>query len=289
MNDKKNPQEITFKEVESTKPKPGEETRVVISGHILELKVFKHGSQGDLQKYRKIDRNRCVDIETGEIIEYTVVFSNNCMRSNSSARYNFNRSKTGLRQLVNTNFEGKRNELHITLTYSKCMMDRDQLSSDFKNFWKRLKYEMGALEYIAVYEQHESGGWHIHILVKKPAVDTIYIENRVVREIWGKGFVNVKGTVGDTNVGMYFCKFLKANNTDAEKALLPENYQRSKKKYSKSRGIQEPERLILTYAEAEKLINNHRVFYDNTKVVICNDIEVNRIHYIQSDDRNGKN
>lgn len=288
MNDKKNSQEIKVKEVESTKPKPSEETRLVISGHIAELKVLKYGSPENLQQYRKIDGNRCVDIETGEIIEYTAVSSNNRMRSSSSTRYKYNRSKTKLRQIVNTNFVGKRNELHITLTYSKYMTDRDQLPFDFKNFWKRLKYKIGALEYIAVFEQHKSGKWHIHVLVKKPDADILYIENRVVRRIWGKGNVTVRGTVGNTNIGLYFCKYAKENDTSTEQALLPENYQRSKKKYTKSRGIQVPDSRTLTYAEAEIITKDYKVFYTRTKAIEVNDIEVNRIHYIQSDDRKGK-
>lgn len=290
MNGKKNFNEITVKEVESTKPKPGAETRLVFSNHILELKVFKRDSQNNLQRYQKIDGNRCVDKETGEIIDYTIGPSSTQMRSNSSKRYNFNRSKERLRQLINNNFEGKWNELHITLTYSKCMTDRDQVSSDFKNFWKRLKYEEGALEYISVYEQHESGGWHIHVLVKKSDEDILFIESKKVSKIWKKGFVKVKRMVGYTNVGMYFFKALEANRDTGDiKVPFPENYERSKKKYSKSRGIQVPESLTLTYAEAEKLIKKHEIFYEKTIAVMCNDIEVNRIHYIQSDDRRGKN
>ena len=93
-----------------------------------------------------------------------------------------NRSFEKLRRLINENFVCNPNEAHLTLTYRGLMKDRDQVSEDFKKFWKRLKYQYPALEYIAVYELTGRYSWHVHVLVKNTGAESWSIKNTLYRK-----------------------------------------------------------------------------------------------------------
>ena len=148
-------------------PSPNSPTKIWITNHIIEMKVYDRGyANNSLERYRKVSKTEYLDTETGELIPVKTTPYQSRNVSSSSTRRNMNRSFEKLRRLINENFVCNPNEAHLTLTYRGLMKDRDQVSEDFKKFWKRLKYLYPALEYIAVYELTGRYSWHVHVLVK---------------------------------------------------------------------------------------------------------------------------
>jgi hypothetical protein len=130
--------------------KPSDYVRVTVMNHIIEIQhMEKRNSQ---QHIKKLDKDTYVDLRTGEKKEF--IHSENRQENNNSLRQTFKK----LRYLINNNFVGNSNELHITLTYAENVTDPKQLYQDFKNFMKRLKYEYknnSSLDYISVIEPQE--------------------------------------------------------------------------------------------------------------------------------------
>ncbi len=123
------------------------------------------------------------------------------------------KSMKTLRALINTNFFGERNEGFWTLTYRDNMTDPKQLHDDFRNFWKRYKRwakkEFGTdkFEYINVVEPQGRGAWHCHVLVKCEELERLFVPNEVLANLWGHGFVKIKGLTEVDNVGAYLSAY----------------------------------------------------------------------------------
>ncbi len=276
-------------ELDIVNPSPGAMTTVCITNDIIEVKVYERGFHNDIGRFRKIDKTRYLDVETGEI----VLFQSKTGRggTGSSDRYNWNRAFERLRRIINYNFVGNSNELHIILTYSSDlhMTDRSIVSNDFKKFWKRIKYYYGPMEYIVMYEPDCRGRWHIHVLVKNKDVDTLFIDNRSVQDIWSNGFTKVRRNIENDNIGAYFTVLL-GGNSKGKKASCIQYYQKYKKLYTKSHGILVPPLYHMTYNEAEKLLLGHNKVYEKGYSVVLEseNIEVNRIYIMQYNDRKNK-
>ncbi|WP_205966130.1 rolling circle replication-associated protein, partial [Paracoccus liaowanqingii] len=157
----------------------------------------------------KIDKDHYCLNETGEIHE----FEKSMKRTDSMT--SLLRTMRKIREYINANFTGGKNELFVTLTYETCMTDITQLGQDTQNFLARLKYfcqkkweRNGIFEYIWVREVQERGAWHLHLLIKFPRKRSVYLANEDVRKIWGNGFVNVKRLKNVTNVGAYISAYL---------------------------------------------------------------------------------
>ena len=144
-------------------------------------------------------KNTYVEISTGEIKEFT--HSENRQQNYNSLRQTFNR----LRDLINNNFKGSSNELHVTLTYKENMKDTVRLYKDFKRFMTRLKRlykDRSTIDYINVIEPQERGAWHCHCLIRFNDVDKIFLSNNKVRELWEQGkIVSTKSLKNIDNIG----------------------------------------------------------------------------------------
>mgnify|MGYP000770959696 FL=1 len=110
--DKENKPKVTAKEIYNYSPHENAWTEVCFSGNVVELKVLERKAHNNLSHIKKLNKHEYYDTKTGEVKQYR-----HEKREKNPVR-NMNRSFEKLRQLINTNFTGAINELHITLTLS---------------------------------------------------------------------------------------------------------------------------------------------------------------------------
>lgn len=277
---------------------PGHDlVRVTKMNHIVEIQHMEKMSNGS--SIRKLDKHRYVDIRDGEIREFEK-FSEKRSDNFNSLRKTF---KT-LRYLINNNFTGVGNELHITLTYKKNMTDTKQLYEDFKNFMKRFRYsfkEYGSIDYLTVIEPQERGAWHHHLLVRFNDVeDKVFLNPNAVREIWGHGFIKIKTLEGVDNIGAYLSAYLadveltdEKNATGEEVTKMVDGvekkfikggrlhrYPNGMNLYRTSRGIKKPDRIDMAYSDIKKVVGSTKPHYTKS-VHIENEDFKNTITYEQ--------
>jgi REP element-mobilizing transposase RayT len=246
---------------------------------------------------RKIDKDRYVRLDTGEIFDF--VKSENRSDNENSLRQTFKK----LRYLINNNFKGDPNELHITMTYAENMTDPERLYNDFKRFMTRLrrKYPGRSIDYLNVVEPQQRGAWHVHMLIKFNDMESIYISNKELADLWEQGFITIKSLKNVDNIGAYLSAYL----TDIE---VPEGldvvhkdvvvkkvdgkekrfikggrlwmYPPSMKLFRKSKGIVYPERIEMTYDDIKKVVGSAKPHYQK-KYMVEQDNFKNTITYEQ--------
>lgn len=242
-------------------PPDGAYTKMVLCGGIIEVTTSERKPQ-NLKRYKRFDRNHYIDTQTGELLSYAA-------KSNSEKCQKRRFPAETLRQLINTNFNGNQNELHIVLTYAEKMKDRARLTCDFKKFMKNLLYRYPGCMYIGIPEVQKRGSWHIHLLFKNKAEKSLFIPREVLESIWVHGFVWVKHILKNNNIGAYFVS--KMN-------YLPGNEDtKGKKHFHCSRNIKRPEIIRTTYEQAKLIIGKTEPFYQANYEVISNGQKVNRI------------
>lgn len=238
---------------------------------IIELTATERFPQ-KLNNYIRLSATELLNKSTGEIKQYS---------HHNTSNKNINRSLTSLRRLINNNFVGNKNEIHITLTYSKLELDKNKVSSNFKKFWKKVRYRYSSLEYIAIYEKHNSGGWHIHCLAKDITGQELYIPHCELTQLWQQGYVYITKVHNNKNIGAYFSKYAKLDDNSKSIADYPKNG----KLYSSSRGIQKPIKRVMTYSEALELTKDKKLMFHETYNIVYIDGEIkkdiNTIHYMQ--------
>lgn len=277
---------VTVKDSSSFIPDDDAITDVCLSGNVTELHIVEKRFQ-NLRCIKRINQNEYCDTRTGEVREYRQQ-AGTCQR-------NMNHSFEQLRQLINANFIGKINERHVILTYSKQELDFNQVSKDFKKFWKRLIYHYADLEFIRVMEPHQNGAWHIHILIKRKQYRKLVLPVSQIEKLWGHGFVFIKAMKDCDNLGAYFTALVKRvdtaddtkNQTDGDSTGKSERlhfYPPHKRFYGYSRGIIQPVRFTTTYKKAMKYVEKKELVYASAKEV-CLEYEdtkekvaVNRIY-----------
>ncbi|MFE2801676.1 hypothetical protein, partial [Streptomyces rubiginosohelvolus] len=88
---------------------PNDVVKVTTMNHVIEVQHMEKMNRKN--NIKKLDKDRFVDLSTGEIREFE--HSENRQENYNSLRQTFKK----LRYLINNNFIGRPNELHITLTY----------------------------------------------------------------------------------------------------------------------------------------------------------------------------
>lgn len=268
--------------------------KVTTMKHIVEIQYMeKRNTEAHI---RKIDSERYVDLATGEIKEFERTV--NRAQGENSLRKTFNR----LRELINTNFIGSPQESFITLTYRGELQTNDtkKVYEDFKNFMKRLKYKYKnttTIDYINVLEPHASGNFHMHVLMRFNDLESIYIPNSELAEIWGNGFVTIQSLKDVDNIGAYVSAYLAdvevpaeaAKNLEGHPDLIEKDVAGSKKKfmkgarlvfyptgvniYRKSKGIVEAEKEMMSYKTAQKKVGDANPNFKYGVELIDNDKE----------------
>jgi len=276
---------------------------------VLKNKIVKLTTMGNIQEImiieklqldgfpiKKISKTEYMIIETGEVMEYKV--GENRAENKESLRKTFKK----IRQLINTNFTGEKNELAFTITYDSLMTNTKVLYNDFKHFMEKLRKKYSNVEYISVVEPQGSGSWHCHILLKFMELNKIYILNKEINEMWGHGFVTVKAIKQNVdNLGAYLSAYLGDIPLDegqgSEGGFIKEVEINGKKKkfikggrlhmyppgmniYRASRGIKQPTKEYMRYDKAKKIVGAVTPNYSTCIKILDDDgIEINSIAY----------
>lgn len=261
--------------------------------HIVEVQhMRKMNRQAHI---KKLDKDRYVDLQTGEIKEFKHI--ENRSDSYNSLRQTFKK----LRYLINANFEGKPNELHVILTYKENMTDTKRLYSDFDKFMKRLRYKYrneSSIDYISVVEPQERGAWHSHLLLRFNDLEKIYIPNEELASLWEQGFTKTKSLKNVDNIGAYLSAYLtdveltdenviKAISDKAAIKIVQVEGQEKKfvkggrlhmypsgmNLFRKSKGIVYPERQRMKHKNVKKIVRSAQPHYEKTYNVEDDDFQ----------------
>lgn len=273
---------------------------VTMMNHIVEVQYMEKMNRNCYIK--KLDKDHYIDLRTGEKKEFEHL--NTRKDSYNSLRQTFKK----LRYLINNNFVGNGNELHIILTYAENMTDSKRLYTDFNKFIKKLKRRFNGkstIDYISVVEPQERGAWHIHLLIRFNDLDKVYIENSKVADLWGQGFVMIKSLRNVDNIGAYLSAYLsdielneknifrvlECNNEIVEREVDGQKkkfikggrlhmYPPGMNIFRKSSGIKYPERKMMKYKEAKKMVGGRDPHYQKS-IFIENEEFQNIITYEQ--------
>ncbi|MFB7935452.1 hypothetical protein ACFC4C_40850 [Streptomyces sp. NPDC056039] len=283
---------------------PNDVVKVTTMNHVIEVQHMEKMNRKN--NIKKLDKDRFVDLSTGEIREFE--HSENRQENYNSLRQTFKK----LRYLINNNFIGRPNELHITLTYKKNMTDTKKLYSDFQNFIDRLRYKYkkeSSIDYLSVVEPQGRGAWHCHVLMRFNDLDKIYIKNAELRSLWGLGFVTIKSLKDIDNIGAYLSAYLTdidlEDVQDRETALKVASegcevqtkivegrekkflkggrlhmYPSGMNMYRKSKGIVKPEREEMKFGDIKKVVGSANPHYEKSYHVENDNFE-NTISFLQ--------
>ena len=254
---------------------------VTQTGSIVEVQYME--KMNHAATIRKLNADEYVELSTGEIKQYQHI--ENRSQSYKSLRATFKK----LRYLINNNFCGRKNELFITLTYKENMTDTKRLYEDMKNFMKRLKYQFKnstTVDYLSVVEPQQRGAWHVHLLLRFNDLSSVFIPSSELASLWGHGFVKIKRVDGVDNIGAYLTAYLAdleltpetmavafqtghdvvEKEVDGQKKAFIKGgrlhmYPPGMNLFRKSKGIAYPEREIMTYAGAKKIVGSAQPHY----------------------------
>lgn len=271
------------KQTERSHIAPWEKVTVTDMGHIVEVQHME--KRNSTCHIRKIDKDRYVLLETGELLDFQK--SDSRAENVNSLRQTFKK----LRYLINNNFNGSQNELHVTLTYKENMTDLDRLYKDFKRFMMRLKRsfkDVSTIDYLNVIEPQQRGAWHVHMLIRFNDIDSVYIPNKELAEMWEQGFTRIKSLKDVDNIGAYLSAYL----TDVEvpddvetnhKDVVVKNVEGKEKRFikggrlymyppgmnlfRKSKGIVYPNRTEMTYKDIKKVVGSAKPHYSKKYMV----------------------
>lgn len=194
----------------------------VIAGDTIKFTTAFGSKEPVVQKFSK---DYMINTRTNELIKIKHAKTRTDPKNFRSLRKTFEK----IRLLINANFNGGQNQLFVTLTYKDSpMKDTDKLYKDFKAFIKRLRKKVNAeLAYLLVIEPTAKGGWHCHTLIKRLDKKNLYLPNRVISELWGQGFVNVRRIKTSDNIACYLSAYLgdiDLNNlNDNPTSTVPKN------------------------------------------------------------------
>lgn len=253
--------------------KPGHENRS------LDI-LLRHNEE---KKAKRIDKDTYKDPKTNEPKEYAH------KEERTANESTFFRTRRELNWLILNNFQGAENEFFLTLTYKNKMENPKKLSSDFRNFLKRLNshfHNMLSFEYILVREPHMSDSWHMHILLKYQQIKGESIISKseiepVLKDKWHLGLSHVEDIVGANQLSAYLTAHLSnividENGEDSleidpgtmtTKNILKNTrlpmYPMGLKIYSSSKGIQKPHALYMPFGSCmAEFEATHKVNYD---------------------------
>lgn len=292
-----------MKKFEKTKGQyiPGYKTvKVKKMQHIVEVMAVDKVSNG-FNKIEKLSKSHYIVKDTGEVLEYKL--SENRAQNESSLRRTFKK----IRDLINNNFSGRGNEIHLTLTYKLNMTDSKKLYDDFRIFWQKFKRRYGSeFDYISVVEPQGRGAWHCHVLIRANKLDKLFIPHQELVKIWPHGFLKIKALDGVDNIGAYLSAYLADVELTKETLPMAITEQKEIKEvevegqlkryikggrlhlyppgmnlYRKSKGIVFPEVHQMRYEEVKKIVGTATPNYSTTVTIVEpeNEKVLNRITY----------
>lgn len=262
--------------------------RLTEMGNIIEIMCSEKRSKGGY--IIKLDKDRYVDIRTGEVKEFEHI------ENRSQDLANVAKSLKRLRDLINANVTDVTRCRWLTFTYADNMTDTKKLRYDSENCIKRLRKIYGHFEYITAAEPQGRGAWHLHsIFIFKDKAP--FMANETVAQCWKKGFVYVNSLDDVDNVGAYLTAYLgdmelsdavdnnciKNNKGIKEVEYIDDNGVKRTKRYlkgarlhmyppkfniyRKSKGIIEPRVSYVSYEEAIEKVSSAKLTYSKTVVL----------------------
>ena len=266
--------------------------------HIIEVLAVDKVTNG-FSKIEKLSKTHYMVKDTGEVLEYKL--SENRAQNESSLRRSFKK----IRDLINNNFTGQGNEIHLTLTYKLNMTDSKKLYDDFRIFWQKFKRRYGFdYDYISVVEPQGRGAWHCHVLIRANKLAKLFIPHEEIASLWSHGFVKIKALDGVDNIGAYLSAYLADVELTEETLPMAVMEQREIKTvevagqqkryikggrlhlyppgmnlYRKSRGIKFPESEHMKYKELKKIVGTATPNYSTTITIQDDERVLNRITY----------
>ena len=151
---------------------------------------------------KKLNENEYLNLATGEVVQC------NHIRNRGENLAKVAQSLKHLRDKINANVVDAKKCRWVTLTYAENMTNTERLYIDFKNFIKRLRYNLKQhFEYIVAMEPQGRGSWHAHLILIFEN-DAPYIPNTLMQSIWQQGFTKTKKLVDIDNVGAYLTAYL---------------------------------------------------------------------------------
>ncbi len=185
---------------------------------------------------KRYDENHYIYLSTGELRKY------NRGKKRSYNKNNLQKTFKKLKRIISANFMGNPNERHLVLKYKEPMFNSENLYSDYKSFWEKLKRQYPNHEYLRIAEPHKNGSWHLHILIKDTVNEKFSIPNEKLVEFWGKGEVYDSPIYNAKAIRFYFYPSSKKSSTPGmqEKARRLKFYPKDLNIYTKSKGIITP-------------------------------------------------
>lgn len=162
-------------------------------------------------------------------------------------------------RLTKNNFSYPVFALCATLTYRDKQYELKVVYKDFGKLRDKLKYRFEKIGYIAIYEPHDDGSWHIHLIYKNAKGLT----KDSLEKMWGKGFVYIEKF--DASAAPYFC-----SKNDRLKY-----FPSGSRLYSASRNIKEPTARMFTPAVFQD--------YVETKEMQCTSIQAKTLYKLEAD------
>lgn len=279
-----------FENMEGKRINSFDDVKVKKMNSIIEVMHLKNESLGGFDNVVKINKNEYMIRSTGEVKEY--VKSENRGQNVEGLKKTFKK----IRDLINNNFVGASNELHIILTYKENMRDTKKLYKDFDKFMKRFKYRYKYdIDYISVVEPQGRGAWHFHLLIRFNGLDKIYMPNDDIAKIWGNGFTHTDSLQGIDNIGAYLSAYLgdvemseetirdmyrnghtRLEVKDVEKEGLTKKYIKGGRLhyyppgmniYRKSKGIKFPAEQYMKFSDVKKMVGSAKPTFSKTVVI----------------------
>ena len=284
----------------------------IINNDVILTKVY---FQNTKCRIKNISKKEYEDVATGEVKE---------KKLNKTGSINITSAKKSskkLRELINNNVDTSGRCLLLTLTYE----DEKKSINSMKDGGYLLKYKLktpkakklfkyNSYEYIMINEPQGNGLNHLHIFLITDST-RVFINEKKLAKIWGKGFVFVeKIKDGVTNLGYYYdyifnamtLKEIKDNNIDIDlidnkpetkkwigprggkhskrfvkgaRMLLMKEYTRH---YSYSKGIKTPEEIknIKSAVAKEIFLDNPDKKPDETVAYLIGDIKYDSFNKI---------
>ena len=183
-----------------------------------------------------------VRTDTGEIYQAS---------GQKSLTSNLRKSIEKMRDTINANFTGAKNELMATLTYVDNMQNSVKLYKDIKAYIAKLRRRVpGELVYVIAVEPQERGALHAHLLLRWPELPAALIPQEVQRAIWPHGISHVQRISGIDNVGAYLSAYLL--NTSGKKGARLHLYPPGMRIWRASRNAARPQEIRGQYADIKK-------------------------------------
>ena len=217
-------------------------------------------------RIEKVDDRHYRVKSTGEIREY-----NERSLCKGDNRHSLLQSFNQLKMLINCTYVTPSWTKFVTLTYRENMTDNARLREDLRRFWPKLKARFGEFEYIYVKEKQGRGAWHIHSILFFP-FPAPWMENKVVADCWGHGFVNVQGFKDDiNNLGNYLCAYLTDGGKATKKGARLENYESGVRLFNCSRGVKRPISSRICYEDYLDFVfdENNLLLSEKNSVINC--------------------